>query len=203
MHDGQFFIPGPAGAIEACLENTGSTDIAVLCHPHPLYGGSMDDPVLATVTDALAAAGIGALRFNFRGVGASQGSHDGGAGERDDLAAVLDWLRVHRPEAGLLLGGYSFGAAIISRFLEESPVEIERAILIAPPVGNLPTTPPDGRTPVDVVAGDADPFLDLRALRAWTAASMHVISGADHFFSGHRGELGQRISRILDAPPLQ
>ena len=175
----------------------------MLCHPHPLYGGSMDDPVLSRMSESLIALGYAVLRFNFRGVGASEGSYDGGRGEGDDLAAVLDWLRENHPDSRILLGGYSFGAATISRFLHQSSMKIQRAILIAPPVGNLPTTPPDGRVPVDVIAGDADPFLDPNALAGWSSASIHRIDGADHFFTGRLDELGELVSRILESSPDQ
>jgi alpha/beta superfamily hydrolase len=89
-----FSIPGPAGALQAKLTgfDAAAEAIAILCHPHPLYGGSMDDLVLTAVAEALAAQHVAIVRFNFRGVGASAGSHSGQGGEVDDLRAVLNWL---------------------------------------------------------------------------------------------------------------
>ncbi len=189
-------IPGPAGALEARLTGPVTDRIAVLCHPHPLYGGSMHDGVLAILADALASAGVAALRFNFRGVGGSEGSHDGKGGERSDLEAVLNWLRSSHPDATLLLGGYSFGASVVSTL--EDPGPAERVLLIAPPVGNLETKAPDGTIPVHVFVGDQDAFVDLNALEAaWTQADIHVLPGADHFFGTAVAELQAAISSAL------
>ncbi len=196
-------IDGPAGALEARLTGSATGQIAVLCHPHPLYGGSMDDGVLGILADALAAARISALRFNFRGVGASAGRHDGNGGEAEDLAAVIAWIRAHHPEAHLLLGGYSFGASTVCQLLadrllaEEGGAGFERVLLVAPPVGNLPVPPPDGRVPVDVFAGDADPFIDQAALGTWENVSLHILPGADHFFGGAWNELQVEIAASL------
>ena len=193
-------IAGPAGTLEGYLTGPAAERIAVLCHPHPLYGGSMHDGVLTILADALAAAGIAALRFNFRGVGASGGSHDGKGGERGDLEAVLSWVRKTYPEASLLLGGYSFGASVLSTLQDPGPVE--RVLLIAPPVGNLDTKAPDGTVPVHVFVGDEDSFVDLEALRAaWTKADIHVLPGADHFFGTAVGELRSAISEVLAPRP--
>lgn len=193
-------LTGPAGAIEAELTGGESGPVAVLCHPHPLYGGSMHDAVLDTVARVLSRNGITALRFNFRGVGASAGRHDGGSGEVDDLRAVLGWLAATHPDRPRLLGGYSFGAAVTCALLADPETAgIERALLVAPPVGRLPVTEPDGRVPVDVFAGDADPFVDIGVLSGWRHARIHPIAGADHFFNGAWSDLEQAIGAALEA----
>jgi len=155
----------------------------------------MDDLVLSTLADTMAEQGVATLRFNFRGVGRSEGSHSGSGGEVDDLLAVLGWVRTHHSEARLLLGGYSFGASIVSQVLAES--EASRAILIAPPVGNLATSIPDGSIDVDVFIGDKDAFVDRDALDAWQNARIHWIGGADHFFSGRLDDLRAGIQALL------
>lgn len=193
-------LAGPAGALEAELTGPDTGPIAVLCHPHPLYGGSMHDAVLSTLARLLAEQGIAALRFNFRGVGSSEGAHDDGIGELDDLHAVLAWLEAHHPGRAVLLAGYSFGAGIVSRLLADPKSHrIERALLVAPPVGRLQVAAPDGTVPVDVFAGDADAFVDMDALSDWRHARIHVLPGADHFFNGAWQELEHEVRQALSA----
>lgn len=191
-------IPGPAGGIEAHHQPASRPDAAeaVLCHPHPLYGGSMHDGVLERTTQALLAAGVGVLRFNFRGVGHSDGRFDGGRGEVDDLLAAVRWLRERAAGAPLWLGGYSFGAHVVWQAAARQP-EATRLLLVAPPIG--PMTFPAGMSgcPVDVFAGDRDEFIDPGALAAWTGVRVHVIAGADHFFSGHLDDLAERLAAAI------
>ena len=181
-------ISGPAGALEARVEAGGSDRWAILCHPHPLYGGSMHDAVLDTVATVLAEQDIGRVRFNFRGVGGSDGQYDEGRGEADDLVAVRDWLAAeHAPEV-LWLAGYSFGSSVVWRAASRVP-EARRIVLIAPPVGAMDFAPPDDAlgAQVTIVAGTEDPFVDLAAVRQWSAGRCEVrtVDGADHFFAGH------------------
>lgn len=192
-------IAGPAGNLEARFSGPdGTNKVAILCHPHPLYGGSMDDMVLDTLAGALADAGIHCLRFNFRSVGASDGSHDGNGGEVDDLRAVIAWVEASYPQARLTLGGYSFGASTVCQLLEQRDrPALERVLLIAPPIGNLPVPVPDGSVRTDVFAGDADSFVDRSALARWTSAQVHLLPGADHFFAGRWQELQAEISAAL------
>ena len=195
----ELMIPGPVGALQAEInEAAGGGRLAVLCHPHPLYGGTMDDYVLGLLAEELAASGCTTLKFNFRGVGGSDGHHSGSGGELDDLNAVLDWVGVNRPDAELILGGYSFGAATVSQALPGASAS--RALLIAPPAGNLGTLEPDGRIPTDVFAGSADAFVDAGAIGAWQHARVHVIEGADHFFAGHGETLRADIRQALAEP---
>jgi len=112
------FIPGPAGRLEAILWSAGAKDApprppraaAVICHPHPLHGGTMENNVVFRTARALQAAGIVVLRFNFRGTGESEGTHDGGPGEVEDARAALEWLGAQHPDLPLWAGGFSFGS---------------------------------------------------------------------------------------------
>lgn len=196
---GPIFAPisGPAGQLEASL-SLAATDngrFAVLCHPHPQYGGTMHDAILDIAERALLATGTHCLRFNFRGVGASEGVHDGQA-EADDVAAVVAWALAEREPESLILVGYSFGAAMAWHALDRIATPA-RVLLIAPPVGfmTLPERAP--ACPVDVVAGDDDQFVDTSALAAWQGVNAHTLAGADHFFSGQWQDLEARLVKLL------
>lgn len=174
----------------------GATDGVVLCHPHPQYGGDMDNLVVVAVAKALRAAGIATLRFNFRGVGASEGSFDGGRGERDDARAALTLLRTHLGVRSPALVGYSFGALIALAVADDAM----RLAVIAPPlaVGGTVVTPAAATL---VVAGDQDPFCPLSALTeltaAWPKTRIVVLDGADHFFAGYASRAGAEIAAFL------
>lgn len=187
-------ISGPAGALEARVEAGGSDRWAILCHPHPLYGGSMHDAVLDTVATVLAEQDIGRVRFNFRGVGASDGDHDEGRGEADDLVAVRDWLAAEHAPEELWLGGYSFGSNVVWRARARIP-EARRIVLIAPPVAAMDFAAPDDAlaAQVTIVAGTEDAFVDLAVLRQWSAGRCEIrtVDGADHFFAGRWDALAE------------
>ncbi len=193
-------IPGPAGPIEAHLDdaNEASGAFAVLCHPHPQYGGTMDDAVLSVLARGLTGAGVRCLRFNFRGVGASAGTHDGKGGEVDDLLAAVNWLRKEHLPENLILGGYSFGAGVVWQALARiNPPD--RVILVAPPLRFMPFAPQPVDFPLDVFAGDADTFVDAAALADLKGARAHVIADADHFFSGKWRDLAAGIEAALQS----
>ncbi len=191
-------LDGPAGPLEARYDPApGETVIqAVLCHPHPQYGGSMQDAVLGRLAAILCDAGIAVLRFNFRGVGASAGRYDGGAGEVDDLLAAADWLQAAHPAARLWAAGYSFGAWVTWQALSHT-LRPERVILIAPPVGAMAFPSRPGDPPTDVVIGSVDDFADPAALSAWPAVTVHRIDGADHFFTGCLEPLDQTLRTLV------
>lgn len=191
-------LPGPDGALEARHDAPQADRQAILCHPHPQYGGNMDDPVLDALARALLGAGLGVLRFNFRGVGASEGRYDGVSGEIDDLLSAAAWLRRQGPGA-LWCGGYSFGAWVLWGALGQG-LEPDRAILLAPPLGAMSFPDQALPCPVDAVAGTADPFVDQDLLGAWRGVRCHPISGADHFFSGRHRELRDTLGAIVGAP---
>jgi alpha/beta superfamily hydrolase len=177
----------------------------VVCHPHPLYGGDMDNPVVVRAVEVCAELGFATLRFNFRGVGRSTGTHDGGRAEQADVVAALHHLAdVVRVKVPLALAGYSFGAAVVTTLVAtgDPTKELAGIALIAPPLAMARTTPWPALAnfggPVLVVAGDADhvcPTTELDALaRAVPKATVRTIPGADHFFLGKLYPLGEIIT---------
>lgn len=173
----------------------------VVCHPHPLHGGDMDNPVVLRAAEVAQAAGYVTLRFNFRGAGASEGVHDKGRGEVDDVRGAMTALAAHLP-AGAPIGvmGYSFGAAMAARATRPGMPAAPLA-LIAPPLGMydfdfLPAGP--GR--ILLVAGTEDSYCPVEALEQLaviTAAEKRLIAGANHFFFGKLYPLGEAIGAWL------
>jgi len=173
----------------------------VVSHPHPLYGGDMDNPVVTTAVEACAAQGLATLRFNFRGVGASKGTWDEGRGEQDDVRAALAFLGQHlSANARLALAGYSFGASMSSRVAARSPA-LAGLALIAPPLAAPGWQPPtklqvDG--PVLLIAGRDDHICPPEALTAFgrtlPGATVTILDGTDHFFVTALGPLEAALS---------
>jgi len=200
-------IAGPAGAIEARVEDplpAGATRrvIGVVCHPHPLFGGTMQNKVVHTVARAMQEAGATTVRFNFRGVGASEGRHDRGVGELADALAVIDWMRRHFDCDALWLGGFSFGAATALQAAARG-ARPAKLVTIAPPVGRIITEPmPRPDCPWLIVQGDRDELIDIEAVRSWARSfapepELTVIAGAEHFFHGRLGELRAGVLAFL------
>ncbi len=189
-------IPGNSVTLEGRFSPGAGPGGALIAHPHPLYGGDLDNNVVRTAARAFENRGLATLRFNFRGVGASTGVYGDGVGEVDDLIQTLAYLQTRsRPPYHVV--GYSFGAYIAARALLQG-LAADAAWLISPPVafmdlGFLPQVP---RLHL-IVVGDRDelcPLADLRALLAHMAAEagppeVRVIPGADHFFGGREEEL--------------
>ncbi|MBI2218304.1 MAG: alpha/beta hydrolase [Candidatus Rokubacteria bacterium] len=175
----------------------------VACHPHPLYGGDMDNPVVIRAVEVASAHGLATLRFNFRGVGASGGEHGGGIRERRDVSAAIDHLAACVPRnAPLVLCGYSFGAAVVAHVVAEHPVA--GLAMIAPPLGiaelaRLPAWPE--AVSVLVVAGSHDEYCPRAALDRLASerprARVRVIEGANHFFFGKLYPLGAALDAWL------
>jgi alpha/beta superfamily hydrolase len=166
-------LDGPAGVLEVAVDRTEwppRPAVAVMCHPLPTEGGTMPNKVVTMSVRALRELGLDTVRFNFRGVGASQGGFDEGAGETDDLRAVANWVRAQRPDAALWLAGFSFGAYVALNAAES--LQPAFLLTIAPPVRRswdfdaltLPTCP------WLVIQGDADEIVDAQAVAAWVAA---------------------------------
>lgn len=197
----------PAGpALEARLGAVANPEWGfVVCHPHPLYGGDMDNPVVIRAAEVARAAGHATLRFNFRGAGASTGTHDQGRGEQADVTAAMAALASHLP-GGSRVGviGYSFGAAMAARATRPGAPEVPLG-LIAPPLGMydldfLQAGP--GR--LLLVAGTTDSYCPVEALHrlaALTSAEERIIEGADHFFFGKLYPLGAAIEAWLAGLP--
>jgi alpha/beta superfamily hydrolase len=190
-------IAGPAGAIECATDHpvkTPARGLAVLCHPHPLHGGTLDNKVVQTLARALVGLGYTAVRFNFRGIGKSAGAWDEGRGEVDDALAVI---AAHRqPGQSLVVGGFSFGGYVASQAAARLPAEqaAERLVLIAPAVASFPVA----AVPADtlVVHGESDDVVPLSACFDWArpqALPVVVLPGAGHFFHGQLPVLKQIV----------
>jgi len=197
-----FFLDGPAGRLEALL-NAGSpaaTHAALICHPHPLGGGTMHNKVVFHAMKGLNSFGFPVLRFNFRGTGLSAGRHDEGRGEVDDVKSALAWLK-HEFRLPVIFAGFSFGTAVGLRVACPDP-DVEALISIGTPVEA------EGRVysfsflrecakPKLFVSGDHDQFGPHAALEALVAQSASpkelVFVPGDHFFEGHLAELRMTI----------
>lgn len=191
-------IPGPAGALEARIDTPANPAgrIAVLAHPHPQYGGSMHDAVLDVLARELLATGTQVARFNFRGVGGSEGKYDNGHGEADDVLSVVAWAESEHSGSALVLGGYSFGSAMAWRACARGAAP-QQVLLIAPPVGTMPFEGDPPGCPVHVFAGEQDEFIDAARLAAWQGVTTHQIAGANHFFMGRSSDLAAAIRAVL------
>jgi alpha/beta superfamily hydrolase len=206
-----FLLPGPAGAIE-CASTAPPPDIAragvaIICHPHPLQGGTMNNKVVTTLERALHELGLATLRFNFRGVGASEGTYDHGVGESEDLLAIAQWLTRVRPHDVPWLAGFSFGSYVALRAAADLPVE--QLIMVAPAVtlrnfAALPTPP----CPWLVIQGEADEVVDPAAVYAYVAIhdpapTLVRMPEAGHFFHRRLIELRQIVQDNVRAnlPP--
>lgn len=184
-------ITGPAGRLEAILETPQGGDpsaLVVLCHPHPLYYGTMRNKVVHTLSRAFVGEGFAALRFNFRGVGDSTGLHDHGRGEADDAFAALDWLTRRWPALPCWLGGFSFGAMIALKCsLQQKP---QGLVTISPPFDKYAEElrgQPD--CPWLVIQGDRDELVDVDSVINWVdglepGPELLVMEDTDHFFHG-------------------
>ena len=168
---GSILLPGPAGALElACAlpEGPQRGGVAIIAHPHPLQGGTMHNKVVTITERALLELGLATVRFNFRGVGRSEGVHDNGNGEADDLVAIAQWVRTQRPGDTLWLAGFSFGSYVTLR--AAGRVRPAQLVLIAPPVGRWDFVDVAAPTcPWLIVQGEEDEVVDANAVFAWAA----------------------------------
>ena len=205
-----FFLNGPAGRLEALLSEgtAAATHAAVVCHPHPLFGGTLHNKVVFHTMKALNNFGFPVLRFNFRGTGLSQGEHDHGEGEVEDVRTALDWLdaEFHLP---LVFAGFSFGAAVGLR-AACSDARVRAVIGVGVPVAPVAADTEEPRLytfdflgdctkPKLFVSGARDRFGPRARLEALVAAvpepkKLVVIEGADHFFEGRLRELREAIA---------
>jgi alpha/beta superfamily hydrolase len=198
-HAERIGIPGPAGAVQALVETPVVQDqghFAVVCHPHPLYGGTLDNKVVYTLARAFEELGVPAIRFNFRGVGTSAGTYDEGIGETEDALAVIEYGRARWPGAALWLAGFSFGGAVAIRAAARSAPEL--VVAVSPAVMRLDRLDVSGSQaracPWLIVQGDADEVLEAQAVLEWAARVspppvIRVLHGASHFFHGRLTEL--------------
>jgi uncharacterized protein len=203
-----FFLGGPAGRLEAILwkpvSDTGTALAAVLCHPHPLFGGTMHNKVVYQAAKSLDALGIPVLRFNFRGTGLSAGEHDRGRGELDDVRAALDFLSRQCPSAALLICGFSFGCWVGLR-VGCSDVRVSELIALGTPVNSTDFSfLRQCNKPKLFVHGANDQHGDIRKLETLVETvpgenKLVVVSDADHFFAGRLSVLDAGITEWLTA----
>lgn len=199
-HTVRQLVPGPAGAIECAVDAPAGAErgVAVICHPHPQHGGTMDNKVAQTLARAVVTLGWRSVRFNFRGVGASEGAWDEGRGEVDDALAVIAALR--RPGEALLLAGFSFGAYVASQAAARLPDDAkpQRLVLVGPSTQKqqMPPVPAD----TVVIHGEADDVVPLSATLDWArpqALPVIVFPGVGHFFHGQLGLLKHTLVQQL------
>ena len=180
----------------------GATGGAVVCHPHPQYGGTMDNNVVVAIAEALQAGGIATLRFNFRGVAGSQGCYAEGRGEVDDARAAVAFVRERLGDGDITLAGYSFGA-MIALLAGHDASGVSRLVAIAPPVAMFDLAFLSGcRRPKLFVAGDKDRYCPLAKLEAQLATAAEPksfvrIAGADHFFYGHEAAMSDAVAEFI------
>ena len=192
VHTRSFTLDGAAGLLECALDAPDPTEfpaprgIALIGHPHPLYGGTMDNKVVQTLARAFVSIGYVAVRMNFRGVGASAGTHDEGRGETDDMALVHAHLAQQYPGSPVALAGFSFGTFVMAQLqqrLEAAGTPAERLILVGCAAGKwaMPTVPSN----TILIHGEVDDTIPLTAVLDWARPQdlpVIVIPGADHFF---------------------
>lgn len=192
----QVLIDGPAGTIEADLDDPGDgrRGIALIAHPHPLLGGTKDNKVVTTLARTFYTLGYAALRPNFRGVGGTAGEHDEGRGETDDLVAVAAYARQRFGDLPLILAGFSFGGFVQTRVLKR--LHPDQLVLVAPPVSRFDAgTVPAGTL---VIHGELDDVVPLKAVLDWARPQdlpVVVVPGGEHFFHGRLKLLQQIVAR--------
>jgi alpha/beta superfamily hydrolase len=209
-------LSGPSGGIETILWTTSEEGAvarpplaAVVCHPHPLFGGTMHNKVVYQTAKSIHRFGLPVVRFNFRGVGLSEGTHDKGVGEMDDVLAVIDFLAAEYPGVPLLVAGFSFGSWVGLR-AGCGDARVAELLGLGLPVGDL-----DSRSfsyldrcdkPKLLVSGEFDRFGPPKKLRAMVeqfpprvqeSTRVAIVAGGDHFFAGHLPELDRAIAEWL------
>ncbi len=209
-------LPGPVGRLEAILWSIAEEKeaaqpplAAVVCHPHPLFGGTMHNKVVYQAAKTIHRFGLPVVRFNFRGVGKSEGTHDQGIGEKDDVLAVLDFLAKEYPSVPLLVAGFSFGSWVGLRAGCGDPRATE-LIGMGLPVGSLDKRDfsylESCEKPKLLVSGEFDQFGPPHQLRAMVEkfsapvlqqTRVEIVRGGDHFFTGHLPELDQTLAEWL------
>ncbi|GAC1537074.1 MAG: alpha/beta hydrolase [Ramlibacter sp.] len=200
-------LPGAAGALEVLRDDAegASAGTAFIAHPHPLFGGTMDNKVVQTIARAFVQAGWTAVRFNFRGVGASAGLHDAGDGEAEDMRGLVQQIA---PQGPIALAGFSFGAFVASRVLVALwPLrEIAQVVLVGTAVSRfpVPSIPPEAHDRTLVVHGEQDDTVALAAVMDWArpqSLPVTVVPGGGHFFHGQLPLLKSLVARHLRSSP--
>ncbi|MEO8224104.1 MAG: alpha/beta fold hydrolase [Gammaproteobacteria bacterium] len=204
-------LDGPAGRIEALLDTPTAPlarAVGIVCHPHPQHQGTMLNKVVHTLGRALNDLRIPAVRFNFRGVGASEGAYADGVGETDDVLAVVEWASRRFPGADLWLAGFSFGAAVAIRAALATPCR--QLISVAPPVARMATMLGDARPdcPWLLIQGLADEVVAAADVATWAnslkpSPDLVLLPDVDHFFHGRLTLLRETIIARVSRPDVR
>ena len=203
------FISGPCGQLQAVIHQGDEAGhfaardlLVVICHPHPVHGGTMDNKVVTTLMRTYRDLGIHVVRFNFRGVGKSEGDFDNAVGELDDLLAVIAWTKQTLPQMRLMVAGFSFGSAIAAQASYQVDA-LQHLILVAPPVERY-AYDRDGLFPcaLAVVQGDKDERVIAEGVYQWASAlhsSAEILRYPDagHFFHGYLTQLKNDLTELL------
>ena len=205
----EILLPGPAGHIQCKLKagnperRRQSSPVAIICHPHPLFAGTMDNKVVTTLTRTLRDRGLDHLRFNFRGVGKSEGAHDNMQGEADDLDFLLNQICESRPGSKFLLAGFSFGSGVAS-MVAKRRTDIEHLVVVGPPISKYEKAYFSSYPcPVSLYQGSADEVVEPQAVAAWAERvtspfEQYWFDSVGHFFHGQLGALAAEVNAELD-----
>ena len=187
--------------IEGLLNKSATEKAAVITHPHPLYGGDMHNYIVAAIAEAYQGKGYSTLCFNFRGTGGSQGQHDQGIGEQNDVIGAVNYLRSNGASQ-IDLAGYSFGSWV-NALLGCEDIGIERMVMVSPPIGFIEFDDVGAIGCLElVITGSRDDIapagLVQKAIPGWNPdAHFEVINGADHFYSGYMADLSAALNNYL------
>lgn len=201
-------IDGAVGQLEVALHSADSEGtlashgfLVVICHPHPQHGGTMDNKVVTTLMRTYRDLGINVVRFNFRGVGKSEGNFAHAIGEQDDLRSLLGWVTRQWPQMGILLAGFSFGSSIVAQVSYEYPVR--HLTLVAPPVERYPYAQDNTfNCPLSVIQGGQDERVNAEGVKSWVTtlhnpSELIFYPEAGHFFHGYLTELKNDLAQML------
>ena len=205
LEETSFLLAGPVGDLEvlatpAPVDNTKNITV-VICHPHPLFGGTMTNKVVSTLARAFRNLGLQSIRFNFRGVGKSAGHFDDGRGEAQDLSVVIDWVKQTRPQDTLWLAGFSFGGYIAAKVASQDET-VQQLVSVAPQVSRFLQDKFVVSASWIIVQGDKDEVVSPTEVFAWVETltpqpTLIKIEGAGHFFHGKLIELRERLELSL------
>jgi alpha/beta superfamily hydrolase len=206
MNEQHVEFNGPAGRLEGLLGNESAAEngVVLALHPHPLFGGSMHNNVVETIVRAGQSCGLATLRFNFRGVGRSEGDFSGGAGELDDMGAALGFLKQGFKIGTRVLAGYSFGAVIALAYCYRQEHKADHLVLVSPPPSLLPEgVSLEADVLRTIIVGEEDEMAPLEELKSRVTISrqeefIEVIPGTDHFFGGMEDDLEARLIGVLE-----
>ena len=199
-------FPGPAGLLEGLLGNESAIQngVVVALHPHPQFGGSMNNNVVEVIVRAGQSAGMATLRFNFRGMGRSEGEFSGGMGEQDDIRAALDFLEQGFDVGTKVLAGYSFGAVVALAYCYRQENNADHLLLVSPPPFLMPEgVSLDASVVRKIIVGEEDEMAPPEEIKKRVTTSrqeelIEVIPGTDHFFGGREDDLEKRLVKLLE-----